>query len=62
MKSYEIRQQVKTIHKSWLEVIWKTESERVALFEYEKIVNENPGDYFELVSVVITENCINFTK
>jgi hypothetical protein len=62
MYRYEIRQQVKTINKSWLEVVWQTESERVALCEYEKIVNQNPDDYFELVFVDVTEDCIKFTK
>jgi hypothetical protein len=62
MYKYEIRQLVKTIHRSWLEVVWKTESERVALCEYEKIVNEFPDDYFELVFVDITEDCIKFTN
>jgi hypothetical protein len=62
MYKYEIRQQVKTIQRSWLEVVWRTESKRVALNEYERIVNENPGDYFELVFVDITEDCIKFTQ
>jgi hypothetical protein len=59
--SYEIRQQVKTINKNWLEVIFKCDSERVALCSYDKIINENPNQYFELVLVNITEDCIKFT-
>jgi hypothetical protein len=62
MYEYQIRQQVKTINKNWLEIVWKTKSERVALLEFERIVNQNPDDYFELVFVDITEDCIKFTN
>ena len=58
---YEIRQQVETINKKWLVPIYETQSERISELEYERIVNDNPGKYFELVFIDVTEDCIKFT-
>jgi len=58
---YEIRQQVETINKKWLVPVYETKSERIAKLEYERIVNDNPKKYFELVFIDITEDCIKFT-
>lgn len=61
MIRFEIRQQVRTVQKSWLEVISTTEIERVARCDYERFVAENPDGYFELVKVELNEDCLAFT-
>lgn len=61
MIRFEIRQQVRTVQKTWLEVIATSESERVARCDYERFVAENPNGYFELVKVEIVEDCLAFT-
>lgn len=59
---YEIRQLVETIDKKWLVPLWESQIERVAINEFDKIVKEYPGKYFELVFMDVTEDCIKFTK
>jgi hypothetical protein len=58
---YEIRQQVETIDKKWLVPIFETPIERVAKNEFDKIVNDHTGKYFELVFIDVTEDCMKFT-
>jgi len=59
--SYEIRQQVGTVNKKWLEVVDRPRSDRLARLDYERMVAANPQDYFELVKVTHTEQCLAFT-
>jgi len=59
---FEIKQQVKTIEKSWLETIATSQSLRVIEIDYERIVKNNPSDYFELIKTVKTEECLAYTK
>jgi hypothetical protein len=58
---YEIRQQVSTVRKSWLEVISSQTFERPARDEFDRLQAEHPGTYFELVEVLVTENCLAHT-
>lgn len=58
---YQIKQQVKTINKKWLEPVYESQIYRIANMEYKRMVNDNPGEYFELVFVNIIEECIKFT-
>jgi len=56
-----IKQMVSTIQKRWLEVIYETESQRVALDVYEGFLRDNPKEYFELVKTESREVCMLFT-
>lgn len=58
---FEIRQQVRTVHKRWLEVIAKSAHERTISADYDRYVSQNPGEYFELVNVTHDEKCLGFT-
>lgn len=58
---YQVRQQVRTVVRSWLEVISDTTIERVARADYARLVAEHPTEYFELVEVRASENCLAFT-
>ena len=58
---FEVRQQVGTVFKKWLEPIYTGSSERVANDSYEHFVETYPGEYFELVQVTKTERCLKFT-
>lgn len=58
---YEIRQRVSTIYRSWMELVWDTPVERVALAEFDRIKKENPDHYFELMRVETSETCIDFS-
>ena len=59
--TFEIRQEVRTICRQWLETIFANNSERVARSSYETMVQEHPEDYFELVRVERDEACLAFT-
>ena len=61
MTTFEVRQQVRSVHKSWLEKIFDSSSERVARLCYESHVEKYPSEYFELVKVTHTEECLAFT-
>ena len=58
---YEIRQQVKTVNKRWLEVVFCSDIERVAGTSYDTLKKEHPDEYFELVRVNHIEECLAFT-
>jgi hypothetical protein len=58
---YEIRQQVGTVTKKWLELVHKGEFERPSLIEYERLTKEYPNEYFEFVRVSAEEVCLAFT-
>lgn len=57
MAQYEIRQQVGTVVKRWLEVVSTHDSWRSAEAHYAWCVAQAPDCYFELVRVEITEDC-----
>ena len=59
--TYEIRQQVETIYKKWLVAIYETPIERIAKYEFDKIIKDHPKKYFELVSINLIEDCMKFT-
>lgn len=59
---YEIRQQVRTVHKAWMEVIASGEWERTIRNDYDRFVKEFPNDYFELVLLNYSESCLEFTS
>lgn len=61
MTKYEIRQQVRTVPRSWLEVIAEGPFERPLRNEFERLVRENPNEYFELVEVTASETCLKHT-
>lgn len=61
MVRFEIRQQVRTVQKAWLEVVATSESERVARCDYERLVQAHPDEYFELVKIEVMEDCLAFT-
>ena len=58
---FEIRQQVRTVQKRWLEVIASSDFERLMRVEYDRLKNEHPTEYFELVRVELAEDCLAFT-
>ncbi len=58
---YEVRQQVRTVNKRWLETVSSTTVERVAMDDYHRLIRENPNDYFEIVKVTHEEDCLAFT-
>ena len=59
---FEVRQQLRTVNRRWLETVYSNTSERVARGTYDSFVKENPQDYFELVKVERNEECLAFTK
>jgi len=61
MEHFEIRQQVKTVGRSWLETIYKEQSLRMLEMLYEGLVKNNPDEYFELVQVTHNEKCLAYT-
>jgi len=61
MEHFEIRQQVKTVGRSWLETIYKEQSLRMLEMIYEGLVKNNPDEYFELVQVTHNEKCLAYT-
>lgn len=58
---FQIKQQVCTVNKCWLEVIATSQFERTARMDYEGLVKEYPEKYFELVKVTTIEECLDFT-
>lgn len=62
MKTFEVRQQVRTVLQSRLEVVFQSPYERAARISYESLVSGHPGQYFELIAVVHEEECLAFTK
>jgi hypothetical protein len=61
MEHFEIRQQVRTVEKRWMETIHKEQSLRMLEMIYEGLVKNNPDDYFELVQVNNSEKCLAYT-
>lgn len=57
--TWEVRQQVKTSKKSWLESVYSSEYARPAEHAYFGLCRENPDDYFELVRVTHDEECLH---
>lgn len=58
---YEIRQQVSTVSKNWLEVIDQSEYLRGLQLNYDNLVASRPNEYFEPVKVTRDEECLAFT-
>ena len=58
---FEIKQQVRTVDKAWLEVISSTTSENAARSGYSALIKEHPTEYFELVRIRDTQECLAFT-
>ena len=58
---FEIRQRVGTVHKRWMEVVVEGMVERVARLTYERLAEDYPTEYFELVRVISDEECLAFT-
>lgn len=56
-----VRQQVSTAFKSWLVDVMTSKHRHVAQREYDRLVRENPDDYFELVATMSSEVCKAFT-
>ena len=59
--TYEVRQYIGTVNKKWMEVVFSGMVERLAGFEYNRLKDENPSEYFELVKIEKTEDCLAFT-
>lgn len=55
---YEVRQQVRTVRKNWLETVFDSTFERPAKDEYDRLVQQNPSEYFELVRLSAAEECL----
>lgn len=62
MVKYEVRQEVRNINKSWLEVVFTTEFERVARSTYERCCTDHPNTCFELVKITTEIDCLAFVK
>ena len=62
-EEYEIRQRVRSVKTNLFPVVYSGRIERVARYEYARLVREHPGEYFELVKVVRIhkEECLAFT-
>ena len=61
MEHFEIRQQVATVSRQWLEVVHSGLSHRVMEATYRDLVSANPSEYFEFVRVLKTEECLEYT-
>lgn len=59
---YEIRQRVDTINKSWLEIVYKGDSRRVAELLFDEIRRDFPDAYIELREISYSEKCLQFTE
>lgn len=58
---FEIRQQVKTVRRRWLELVTKSGNERIMRSDYERLAASYPDEYFELVRIETSEECLAFT-
>ena len=59
---YEIRQWVKTVKCTRMEVVAESIIPRLAKMEYARIVKENPDEYFELIKIIpAQEECLHHT-
>jgi hypothetical protein len=58
---YEVRQQVCNVNGCRVEVVADHEFERPARMAFDRWKAEQPTAYFELVEVLHTENCLDFT-
>ncbi|WP_404666775.1 hypothetical protein [Roseateles asaccharophilus] len=56
--TFEVRQQVGTVRKTWLEAVFESAYERPARDEYERLTQQEPSSYFELVRVTAAEECL----
>lgn len=56
--SYEVRQFLRSVVKGQMEVVCKTNYERLARSHYDSYVRENTNEYFELVRVEHKEECL----
>ena len=50
LKTFEIRQEVKTINHTLFVPVYKTSNRKLATLEYERLVNEYPEENFELLT------------
>lgn len=55
---YEVRQFVRSVRGNRLETVFETDFERVAECSYADLVKAHPAEYFELVRVHHTEDCL----
>lgn len=61
MTKFVVRHLIGSVNKKWLEEIYSSEIERTAIREYERLIAENPDEYFELVRTEYSEECLKFT-
>lgn len=59
--TFEVRQQVRTVNKGWLESVSSNECARIVRMDYDRLVAEYPSAYFELVKIEHKEDCLAFT-
>ena len=59
--NFVIRQSVRSIKECRHEVVFSTQCERTARHSYKDIIKDNPDEYFELVKVEHSEDCLEYT-
>lgn len=52
---------VKNVRNSWLDIVLENHSKQFAEKQFHKMVKENPNDYFELVELRHSEECLKHT-
>lgn len=62
MEHFEIRQEARTVEKKWLETIHSSPHRRVLEMTYDRLVENNPEEYFEFIQVEHKETCLLFTR
>lgn len=62
MKEYYVRQQVKSVTRQWMVPVATCPNERLARLEFDRLTQEHPDEYFELICSEETETCLEFTK
>jgi len=56
--TFEVRQQVKTIQETWLEVVFSTSSDQLANSTFTACVKNHPCEYFELIRIDKSEEVL----
>jgi hypothetical protein len=62
IQSYEVQQRVLSVNKAWFVCVWETPIERLARFEYERLMNEYPDAEFILVRISSDKEILEFSS
>jgi hypothetical protein len=62
MITYQVKHQVRTPFKNWLQIVYESPCERSASYAYDSMVRDHPHEYFEIVKLETIETCMEFTS